>query len=351
MLEKFESLALKLEDVERQLSDSDLISRQKEYKELLKQHKYLKEGIELYTKYKDIILQIEDAKFLLKDPEMKDLAKSEMDLLEQELQKVQQDLQIFLIPKDPDDERDAVVEIRSGTGGEEAALFAYELYRMYSRYAEKRAWKVEVMETNATGLGGLKEVSFVVRGAQAYRFLKFESGIHRVQRVPDTESSGRLHTSAASVVIFPDVDDDIDIEIDTKDLRIDTFRASGAGGQHVNKTSSAIRITHIPTGVVVACQDERSQFQNKDKAMRILKAKLYDQKRESQQKEAASERRVQVGSGDRSEKIRTYNYPQNRLTDHRINLTLYSLSDILSGDLTAVIEALVKADRLARLEK
>ena len=351
MLEKFESLALKLEDVERQLSDPDLISRQKEYKELLKQHKYLKEGIELYTKYKDISLQIEDAKLLLKDSEMKDLAKSEIEVLEKELQKVQQDLQIFLIPKDPDDERDAVVEIRSGTGGEEAALFAYELYRMYSRYAEKRAWKVEVMETNATGLGGLKEVSFVVRGAQAYRYLKFESGIHRVQRVPDTESSGRLHTSAASVVIFPDVDDDIDIEIDAKDLRIDTFRASGAGGQHVNKTSSAIRITHIPTGVVVACQDERSQFQNKDKAMRFLKAKLYDQKRESQQKEAASERRVQVGSGDRSEKIRTYNYPQNRLTDHRINLTLYSLSDILSGDLTAVIEALVKADRLARLEK
>eukprot|EP01047_Picozoa_sp_COSAG01_P000278 COSAG01_NODE_4_length_55812_cov_1344.168109_40_plen_352_part_00 len=351
MLDKFSSLASKLEDVERQLSDPAVLSNQKLYKELLKQHKYLKEGVSLFKQFQEVNAQIEDSKLLLKDPEMKDLAKAELDELLAEQDNLQQDLQIFLIPKDPDDDKHAVVEIRAGTGGDEAALFSYELYRMYNRYAEKRGWKVDILESNSTGLGGVKEISFVVQGSQAYRYLKFESGIHRVQRVPDTESSGRLHTSAASVVIFPDVDEDIEIEIDTKDLRIDTFRASGAGGQHVNKTSSAIRITHLPTGVVVACQDERSQFQNKDKAMRVLKAKLYDRQREAQHSQAASERRIQVGSGDRSEKIRTYNFPQNRLTDHRINLTLYALSDILQGDLTSVIEALVKADRLARLDK
>ena len=350
MLEKFEQLASTLQDVERRLTDSTIISQQTLYKDLLKQHKYLKEGVDLYAQYKVLNQTLEDSKALLQDPEMKELAQLEMEDVSSKLEVVKQELQIFLIPKDPDDEKPALIEIRSGTGGEEAALFSYELFRMYMRYAESKGWKIDVIDKNETGLGGLKEITFGVEGHQAYRYLKFESGIHRVQRVPDTESSGRLHTSAASVVILPQVDDQVDIKIDMKELRIDTYRASGAGGQHVNKTSSAIRLTHLPTGLVVSCQDERSQFQNKVKAMRVLKSKLYELEIEKKQKKQASLRKVQVGSGDRSEKIRTYNYPQNRLTDHRINLTLYSLSDILQGDLTPVIEALVKADRLARLE-
>lgn len=350
MFEQFEQLQLKLSDVERQLADPNVLSKQEEYKKLLKQYKHLKEGVELYNNFKTVSQDLEDSKILLDDPEMKELALQDVKDLTLSLDKVKQDLQIFLIPKDPDDDKSAIVEIRSGTGGDEAALFSYELFRMYSKYSESKGWKVDVIEKNETGLGGLKEVTFTVEGHQAYRFFKFESGIHRVQRVPDTESSGRLHTSAASVAILPQVDDHVDIVIDMKDVRVDTFRASGAGGQHVNKTSSAIRLTHMPSGLVVACQDERSQFQNKEKAMRVLKSKLYELEIEKNQSKQASLRKVQVGSGDRSEKIRTYNYPQNRLTDHRINLTLYSLSDILQGDLSSVIEALIKADRLARLE-
>ncbi|MEK9657913.1 MAG: peptide chain release factor 1 [bacterium] len=351
MIEKFDSLVEKLDDVQRRLSDPAVVSKQETYLELLKQHKYLKEGVDLYHEYNRLLTSEKEATALLKDPEMKELAEAELKDISGKLDDIKQALQIFLIPRDPDDDKSAVVEIRSGTGGDEAALFSYELYRMYMRFSESKGWKIDVIDKNETGLGGLREITFSVQGQQAYRYLKFESGIHRVQRVPDTESSGRVHTSAASVVIFPEVDEHVDIEIDMKDLRIDTFRASGAGGQHVNKTSSAIRITHLPSGVVVACQDERSQFQNKDKAMRVLKSKLYEMQIQKQQNQEASARKVQVGSGDRSEKIRTYNYPQNRLTDHRINLTLYSLSDILEGNLSEVIEALIKADRLARLEK
>ena len=283
------------------------------------------------------------------EPEMKELAEEELKNAKNELERITDELKILLLPRDENDDRNVIVEIRAGTGGEEAALFAHSLYRMYSMYAESKGFKIEILNINETELGGVKEISFMVEGDGAYSRFKFESGVHRVQRVPETETQGRIHTSAVTVAVLPEAED-VEVEINPADLEIDTYRSGGAGGQHVNKTDSAIRITHKPTGVVVECQDERSQFKNRDKAMKMLKTKLLDMEREKQQNAIASERRSQVGSGDRSERIRTYNYPQGRLTDHRINLTLYSLEYILDGDLDDVIDALITADRAEKLQ-
>ena len=278
------------------------------------------------------------------------MASEELSEARKTVERTAEELKILLLPRDPNDEKNVIVEIRGGAGGEEAALFAYNLYRMYTMYAEKRGWKTEIVNLNETELGGFKEVSFTIDGDGAYSRLKFESGVHRVQRVPETETQGRIHTSTTTVAVLPEADE-VEFELDPKDLKIDTFRSSGAGGQHINKTSSAIRITHLPTGTVVECQDERSQYKNKDKALRVLRARLLDAKIEAQNKEIAENRKSQVGTGDRSERIRTYNYPQLRVTDHRIGLTLYRLQDILNGDLDEIIDALIAADRAEKLKE
>ena len=273
-----------------------------------------------------------------------------MSAAKSDIESISEELKILLVPRDPNDDRSVIVEIRGGAGGEEAALFAYNLYRMYNMYAEKRGWKTEIVSLNETELGGFKEVSFTIDGDGAYSRLKFESGVHRVQRVPETETQGRIHTSTATVAVLPEADE-VELEIDPKDLKIDTFRSSGAGGQHINKTSSAIRVTHLPTGTVVECQDERSQYKNKDKALRVLRARLLDAKVAAQNAEIAANRKSQVGTGDRSERIRTYNYPQLRVTDHRIGLTIYRLFDVLNGDLDEIIDALIAADRAEKLKE
>jgi peptide chain release factor 1 len=350
VLEKFEEIEQKFYSIERKISDPEIIANQTAYQELIKKHAELKDCVEKFQSFKQKEIELSEAKELLKDPEMKDMAEQEIQSLEKELKTLQEQLQFFLIPKDPNDAKNAIIEIRSGTGGEEAALFAHTLFRMYSKYAESNKWKIEILSENLTGIGGLKEIAFVISGKGVFSRLKFESGTHRVQRVPETESSGRIHTSAATVAILPEAEE-VDVTIETKDLRVDTYRASGAGGQHVNKTSSAVRLTHLPTGVVVACQDERSQFQNKDKALRLLRSRLFEIQTEEKQKSEASARKSQVGSGDRSEKIRTYNFPQGRVTDHRINLTLYSLAEILNGKIDEIIDALISADRLAKLQQ
>ncbi|MGC6367809.1 MAG: peptide chain release factor 1 [Candidatus Marinamargulisbacteria bacterium] len=346
----YDEIELQYEDVERQLSDPEVISDQKKYKTLSQKYTELKSFVEMYRDFRSFTQQRADAEELLVDAEMADMAKEEIAELDAKIKHLDDELQLFLIPKDPDDHRNAIVEIRQGTGGDEAALFAEDLLKMYQRYAEKRGWTIEVISQNLTEIGGIKEVSFTVSGAGVYSELKFEIGTHRVQRVPATESSGRIHTSAATVAVLPEVED-VDIEINMKDIRVDTYRASGAGGQHVNKTSSAVRLTHIPTNTVVACQDERSQFQNKDKAMRILRAKIYEQQVFEQRKKESDLRKSQVGSGDRSEKIRTYNYPQGRVTDHRIGLTLHALDKIIQGDIEPIISALKKADRIEKLKQ
>ena len=278
------------------------------------------------------------------------MASDEVSTAKSDIESISEELKILLLPRDPNDDRSVIVEIRGGAGGEEAALFAYNLYRMYNMYAEKRGWKTEIVSLNETELGGFKEVSFTIDGDGAYSRLKFESGVHRVQRVPETETQGRIHTSTATVAVLPEADE-VELEIDPKDLKIDTFRSSGAGGQHINKTSSAIRVTHLPTGTVVECQDERSQYKNKDKALRVLRARLLDAKVAAQNAEIAANRKSQVGTGDRSERIRTYNYPQLRVTDHRIGLTIYRLFDVLNGDLDEIIDALIAADRAEKLKE
>jgi peptide chain release factor 1 len=349
ILDKMPSIVDAYEDIERKISDPTIIADRARYQELLKKRSELEPGVEFYREYVKLMTDLDGATQLLSDPDMKEMVKEEVDSIETKLQALEDDLHYFLLPKDPDDMRNALVEIRQGTGGDEASLFAYELYRMYLRYAETQGWKVEILTESLTDMGGAKEVSFLIEGNGVYSQMKFESGTHRVQRVPDTEASGRIHTSAVTVAIMPEAEE-VDIVIDKKDLRIDTFRASGAGGQHVNKTSSAIRITHIPTGVVAECQDERSQFQNKDKAMRMLRSRLYEAQSEALKKEEASLRKLQVGSGDRSEKIRTYNFPQSRITDHRINFTVHNLHEVLSGKLEPVIQALMSADRAERMK-
>ncbi len=349
--EKLDELERKFKDLELKLSDPGVISNPHELQRLAKEHAELSKIVEKYREYKDVLRRLEDAMSLCDedDEELKELAKEEVAQLKQVLEKLEDELAILLLPKDPDDDKSVIVEIRAGAGGEEAALFAADLYRMYVRYAERKGWKVELITANETGIGGYKEIVFRVEGRGAYSVLKYESGVHRVQRVPITEAGGRIHTSTATVAVLPEPDE-VDVEIRPEDLRIDTYRASGAGGQHVNMTDSAVRITHIPTGIVVTCQDERSQIKNRAKAMQLLRAKLYDLELRLQHEEMAMERRGQIGSGDRSERIRTYNFPQGRVTDHRIGLTLYNLEEILDGDLDELIFALATADQMEKLK-
>jgi len=349
--EKLDELEKKYQELELKLSDPGVISNPAELQRLAKEHSDLSKIVEKYRQYKETLKRLEEAMSLFneEDEELKELAKEEVVHLKQAAEILEKELALLLLPRDPNDDRSVIVEIRAGAGGEEAALFAADLYRMYVRYAERKGWKVELITANETGIGGYKEIVFRVEGQGAYSALKYESGVHRVQRVPVTEASGRIHTSTATVAVLPEPDE-VDVEIRPEDLKIDTFRASGAGGQYVNMTDSAVRITHIPTGIVVSCQDERSQLKNRVKAMQLLRAKLYDLKLQQQQEELASERRGQIGSGDRSERIRTYNFPQNRVTDHRIGLTLHNLEEILDGDLDDLIYALATADQMEKLK-
>ena len=341
-------------ELEKRMYEPDVVSDPDRYREVMREYASIEPVVKKYREYQSAQQTIEDSLMILddasSDDELRELASIELDDAKRRLPDLEEELKILLLPKDPNDERNVIVEIRGGTGGEESSLFAYDLYRMYSMYAERRGYKIEVINLNETGLGGYKEVSFIVSGDGAYSRFKFESGTHRVQRVPKTESSGRIHTSAATVAVLPEADD-VEIDINPNDLEIDTFRSSGAGGQHINKTSSAIRITHKPTGMVVECQDERSQYKNKDKAMKVLKSRLLKIEQDKQHEAIASDRRSQVGSGDRSEKIRTYNYPQSRVTDHRIGLTLYKLDEIMNGDLDEIIDALVTAQRAEQLKE
>ena len=353
MFQKLEAVEKRFEELTIKISDPEVISNQNEWRELMKEHAELEPIVEKYREYKKTQKEYEEAKEMLEDSsmdkELKDLAEMEMLEAKEKLPKLEEEIKILLIPKDKDDDKDIICEIRAGAGGEEAALFAGTLFRMYSMYAERKHWKLEILNENETGLGGYKEISFMVTGKGVYSKLKFESGVHRVQRVPDTESSGRIHTSTATVAVLPVVED-VEIDINPSDIKMEVFRSSGAGGQHINKTSSAVRLIHEPTGIVVECQTERSQFQNKDNAMRMLKTKLYDIEKQKQDSAVANARKSQVGSGDRSEKIRTYNYPQGRITDHRIGLSIYQMEDFLNGNLDEMIDNLIAADRAEKLK-
>ena len=354
LLAKLDVLDERYEELGVLLGDAEIIQDQKKFRSLSQEYAELEDVVKCYQQFKDTITQIEDAELLLQDddPEMRELAADDLDSAKSTLDEVEQRLQVLLLPRDPNDKNNVFLEVRAGTGGDEAAIFAGDLFRMYCRYAENRGWKVELLSERQGEHGGYKEVISRVVGQDVYASLKFESGAHRVQRVPETESQGRIHTSACTVAIMPEADELEAIEINKADLRVDTFRASGAGGQHVNKTDSAIRLTHIPTGIVVECQDERSQHKNRARAMSLLQARLNDAQQIAQDQAQASERRNLVGSGDRSERIRTYNYPQGRITDHRINLTLYKLSEVMSGALGEVIDPLVQehqADQLTEL--
>ncbi len=351
MFENLVEAEKKYEEISEKLMSPDVINDTETFKKLMKEHKTLTPIIEKYREYKKCADNIEQAQLLLtleSDRELCEMCELEIKEGKEQLSELEEELKILLLPKDENDDKNVIVEIRAGTGGDEAALFAGSLYRMYTMYAESCGFKCELMYANETGLGGYKEISFMITGDGAYSRLKFESGVHRVQRVPETETQGRIHTSAVTVAVLPEAEE-VEVDINPADLEIDTYRSGGAGGQHVNKTDSAIRITHIPTGIVVECQDERSQFKNRDKAMKILRTRLLDSEREKQRQAIASERKSQVGSGDRSERIRTYNFPQGRLTDHRIGLTLYSLDSIMNGRLEEVIDALLTADRTAKL--
>ena len=350
MFDKLEEIEKKYNELTKLISDPEIISDQNLWKKYMKEQSAMKDVVDKYIEYKKEKSNMDDAKDMMADPDMKSMAEEEYYSSKEKIEKIEEELKILLLPKDQNDDNNVIIEIRGGAGGEEAALFAYNLYRMYTMYAELKRWQVEVIDINETELGGIKEVSFMIKGKGAYSRLKFESGVHRVQRVPETEASGRIHTSTVTVAVLPEVED-VEIEINPADIKMDVYRASGAGGQHVNKTSSAVRLTHIPTGIVAACQTERSQFQNKDYAMKMLKSKLYEMEQEKKNKEITSTRRLQVGSGARSEKIRTYNYPQSRVTDHRINLTIYQLESFLNGNLDEMIEALIAADRADRLKE
>ena len=349
MFEKLEDVEKRFEEVSKKISDPEVIARQSEWQKLMKEHAAMVDVVEKYREYKKANKDLEQAKEMLNDKELKELAEMEIEEIKEKLPKIEEELKILLIPKDPDDDKNIICEIRAGAGGEEAALFAGTLFRMYSMYAENRHWKIDVLNENETGLGGYKEVTFMVTGKGAYSRLKFESGVHRVQRVPDTESSGRIHTSTATVAVLPVVED-VEIEINPADVKMEVFRASGAGGQHVNKTSSAVRLIHEPTGIVAECQTERSQTQNREYAMRLLKSRIYEQEKAKQDAELANERKSQVGSGDRSEKIITYNYPQGRITDHRIGMSIYQMENFLNGGLDEMIDNLIAADRAEKLK-
>lgn len=353
MFEKLDVFEEKLDEINKKLCDPEVISKQDLYKDLMKEQSTLSPIVDKYKEYKEAKSNEQEAKQMLAEggleKDFREMVELELEEARGKIEAVSDELKILLLPKDPNDDRNVIVEIRGGAGGEEAALFAAVLFRMYSMYAEIKGWKSEILSANETELGGFKEVSFMITGQGAYSHLKYESGVHRVQRVPETEAGGRIHTSTVTVAVLPEADD-VEVEINSNDLQIDTFRAGGAGGQHINKTDSAIRITHIPTGLVVECQDERSQFKNKDKAMKVLKSRLLEAEQQKQASEVAAERRMQVGTGDRSERIRTYNYPQGRMTDHRIGLTIYRLDDILNGNIQEIIDAIIAADRAAKLE-
>ncbi len=353
MLDKLEKVEERFEKVNEMLCDPDVVADIEKYKKLMREMKTLTPVVEKFREYKKTKETIDEAKLILEDSsqdkDFREMVEEEYIESKEKIAVIEDELKILLLPKDPNDDKNVIVEIRGGAGGEEASLFAGVLYRMYSMYAETKGWKTEIMNANETELGGFKEVSFMIEGEGAFSRFKFESGVHRVQRVPETESQGRIHTSTVTVAVLPEAED-VDIEINPADLQIDTFRSSGAGGQHINKTESAIRITHIPTGTVVECQDERSQHKNKDKAMKILRSRILDEERRRQNDAIAGERKSQVGSGDRSERIRTYNYPQGRISDHRIGLTLYRLEAMLNGDIDELIDSLITADTAEKLK-
>ena len=354
MFDHLEDILVRYEEIQEELNSPEIANNQDRYRKLMKEYSNLTPLVEKYKEYKDAKQTIEDSLAMMNEPdeEMRELAKEELASAKETVAKCEQDLKILLLPKDPNDDKNVIVEIRAGAGGDEAALFAAEIYRMYVHYAESKRWKVELMECEEIGIGGMKSVTFMITGDGAYSFMKYESGVHRVQRVPETESGGRIHTSTITVAVMPEAED-VDVEINEKDIRIDVMRASGNGGQCVNTTDSAVRLTHIPTGIVISCQDEKSQLKNKDKALKVLRAKLYDMECQKAHDAEAEARRSQVGTGDRSEKIRTYNFPQGRVTDHRIKLTLYCLDQILGGDLDQVIDPLIQAsqaEKLAQLE-
>ena len=353
MIDKLEGIAERYHEVEQLISDPDIMKDLQRYKELMQEHSQLREMVEEFEKYKQVAQEVEDAEALIgeeNDPEMREMAKEELQALEEKRDALTDNLKTLLIPKDPLDGKNIIMEIRAGTGGEEAALFAADLYRMYSRFAEENNWKTELLSSNETGIGGFKEISISIAGKNVYENLRYESGVHRVQRVPSTESGGRIHTSAVTVAVLPEAEE-TDIQINQEDLKIDVFRSSGPGGQSVNTTDSAVRITHIPSGTVVTCQDEKSQHKNKAKALRVLRARIYEEEESKRQEERAEARKSQVGSGDRSERIRTYNFPQNRVTDHRINLTIHKLDQIMQGNLNEIIENLKYSARQEYLKE
>jgi len=349
MIEKLQQVEDRFEQIQQQLCEPEIIADMTQYQALMKESKRLTPVTEKFREYKTAAQTQEEARELLEDPEMREFAEEELEQAKAQAESAWEELKILLLPRDPNDDRNVIVEIRGGAGGEEASLFAGSLFRMYSMYAAARSWKVEIVNANETELGGFKEVSFTMEGDGAYSRLKFESGVHRVQRVPETESQGRIHTSTVTVAVLPEAEE-VDVEINPADLQVDTFRASGAGGQHVNKTESAIRITHIPTGTIVECQDERSQHKNRDKAMKVLRSRILQAEQDKQSAAIAGERRAQVGTGDRSERIRTYNYPQGRVSDHRIGLTLYKIEAILNGDMDEIVDALITADTAEKLK-
>jgi peptide chain release factor 1 len=352
LTDRLENLEKQYLDLEQRLSDPEVIRAQDIYQKLMKEHAELAPLIQAFRRYKHLEKELADSQSLLKDDsdeDLKDMAREDVQSLKEQIGQVEEDLRVLLLPKDPNDDKNVLLEIRAGTGGEEAALFAADLYRMYTRLAERRGWKLEVMSHSATGLGGLKELIALISGDRVYSQLKFESGTHRVQRVPETESQGRIHTSAVTVAVLPEAED-VDVQISPEELRVDVYRSSGPGGQSVNTTDSAVRITHLPTGLVVTCQDEKSQHKNKAKALKVLQARLFDLKQQEQQRQIAQERKTQVGSGDRSERIRTYNFPQGRITDHRIGLTLYRLEAILDGDLDELLNGLTTHYRTQALQ-
>ena len=351
MFDKLDDLLIRYQQVMEELNDPNVINDQTRFRKLMKEQNDLLPIVDKYTEYKNTKQGIEDSLEMLEmesDEEMRELLKEELSDCKSRIGDIENELKILLIPKDPLDDKNVIVEVRAGAGGDEAALFAAELYRLYAKYAEGRRWKVDLMSVNESGIGGFKEAVFMITGQGAYSRLKYESGVHRVQRVPETESGGRIHTSTATVAIMPEAEE-VDVHLDMNDVRIDVFRASGNGGQCVNTTDSAVRVTHIPTGIVISCQDEKSQLKNKDKALKVLRSRLYDLELEKKQKEEASLRKNQVGTGDRSEKIRTYNFPQGRCTDHRIKLTSYRLGEIMNGDIDEIIDSLIAADQAAKL--
>lgn len=353
MLDKLKSLEEKYDAIGEKLSDPEVLSDQKEFQKLAKAHAGMTEIVSIFREYKGVLNGIAEAKAMLEeklDPDFKEMVKMELDELQDKKPEFEQRLKILLLPKDPNDDKNVIMEIRGGAGGDEAALFAWDLYRMYTRYAETKGWRTEILSSNETDIKGFKEVSFLIEGNGAYSQLKFESGVHRVQRIPSTESGGRIHTSTATVAVLPEAEE-VDVEINNNDLRVDVFCSSGPGGQSVNTTQSAVRITHIPTGIAVSCQDEKSQHKNKDKAMRVLRARLLEIAQQEQQSKMAGDRKSQVGTGDRSERIRTYNFPQGRVTDHRIGLTLHKLESVLEGDLEEIITALITTEQSEKLKE